>query len=123
MNNAQEERNRRLLIIDDNRTIHDDFRKIFAPGEKAVSSAEESEALLFGNSVKTATHPHFEADSAYQGHEGFTLVKRSLEEGRPYAMAFIDVRMPPGWDGVETTRRIWEVYPDLQIVLCTAYSD
>src|SRR5258708_17503219 len=38
-------------------------------------------------------------------------------------MAFVDVRMPPGWDGVETTAKIWEKYPDLQVVLCTAYSD
>jgi signal transduction histidine kinase/AmiR/NasT family two-component response regulator len=38
-------------------------------------------------------------------------------------MAFVDVRMPPGWDGVETTAKIWEKYPDLQVVICTAYSD
>ena len=38
-------------------------------------------------------------------------------------MAFVDVRMPPGWDGVETITRIWEVDPDLQIVVCTAYAD
>jgi putative two-component system response regulator len=50
-------------------------------------------------------------------------VEESLEKGKPYACAFIDVRMPPGWDGVETAKRIWEVDPDLPIVLCTAYSD
>ena len=38
-------------------------------------------------------------------------------------MAFVDVRMPPGWDGVETTAKIWQKYPDLQVVICTAYSD
>jgi PAS domain S-box-containing protein len=38
-------------------------------------------------------------------------------------MAFVDVRMPPGWDGIETIAKIWDVYPDLQIVICTAYSD
>jgi PAS domain S-box-containing protein len=67
--------------------------------------------------------PQFDLDSAYQGQEGFALVKKALEEGRPHAMAFVDVRMPPGWDGVETTRRIWEIDPDLQVVICTAYSD
>ena len=51
------------------------------------------------------------------------MVCRALEEGRPYMMAFVDVRMPPGWDGVETTSKIWEHYPDLQVVICTAYSD
>src|SRR5258708_19048976 len=38
-------------------------------------------------------------------------------------MAFVDVRMRPGWDGIETTAKIWEKYPDLQVVICTAYSD
>ena len=51
------------------------------------------------------------------------MVRRALEEHLPYMMAFVDVRMPPGWDGVETTARIWEHYPDLQVVICTAYSD
>ena len=51
------------------------------------------------------------------------MVQRALQEERPYAMAFMDVRMPPGWDGIETTERIWQVSPNLQIVLCTAYSD
>jgi PAS domain S-box-containing protein len=51
------------------------------------------------------------------------MVKQALADNRPYALAFVDVRMPPGWDGVETIARIWEVNPDLQIVVCTAYAD
>jgi len=51
------------------------------------------------------------------------LVKKSLEDGDPFALAFVDVRMPPGWDGIETVARIWQEYPDLQVVICTAYSD
>jgi CheY-like chemotaxis protein len=62
-------------------------------------------------------------DSAFQGQEALEMVKRSLEAGRPYAMAFMDIRMPPGWDGVQTTMRIWEIHPDLQTVICIAYSD
>ena len=65
----------------------------------------------------------FELDSAYQGQEGFEMVKGALAENRPYALAFVDVRMPPGWDGIETIARIWEVDPELQIVVCTAYAD
>ncbi len=65
----------------------------------------------------------FEVDSAFQGQEGLELIDRSLVDQRPYAMAFVDVRMPPGWDGIETIARIWERYPDLQVVVCTAYSD
>ena len=51
------------------------------------------------------------------------MIGKSLLEGRPYSLAFVDVRMPPGLDGVQTTRMIWEKYPDLQVVMCTAYSD
>jgi signal transduction histidine kinase len=67
--------------------------------------------------------PKFQIDSAYQGQEGLAAIEKSLEENHPYAMAFVDVRMPPGWDGVETAARIWQKYPDLQVVICTAYSD
>jgi two-component system, NtrC family, sensor kinase len=67
--------------------------------------------------------PVFEMDSAYQGQEGLAMLEQAQKEGRPYWMAFVDVRMPPGWDGVETISRLWEVAPDLQVVICTAYSD
>jgi PAS domain S-box-containing protein len=123
MTQLNHDKNRRVLIIDDNRTIHDDFRKILTSDELSQSAFEDSAALVFGDSVRKAAPPEFEVESAYQGQEGVALVKKALEEGRPYAMAFVDVRMPPGWDGVETARRIWEIDPDLQIVICTAYSD
>ena len=64
----------------------------------------------------------FEIDSAYQGQEGLEMVEQALREERPYAMAFVDVRMPPGWDGVHTISQIWKTYPELQVVICTAYS-
>jgi len=69
------------------------------------------------------TDVEFEIDSAFQGQEGLAKVQHALNEGRPYAMAFVDVRMPPGWDGIETISRIWKMYPELQVVICTAYSD
>jgi signal transduction histidine kinase len=62
-------------------------------------------------------------DSAYQGQEGLEKVKEALAQNRPFALAFVDVRMPPGWDGVQTVEELWKVDPRLQIVLCTAYSD
>jgi DNA-binding LytR/AlgR family response regulator len=68
-------------------------------------------------------YPVFEIDSAYQGREGMDLIEKSLREDHPYALAFVDVRMPPGWDGIETASKIWEKYPDLQVVICTAFSD
>ena len=78
---------------------------------------------LFGESPEKSTYAGFELDSAYQGQEGLEMVKQALAVGRPYGVAFIDVRMPPGWDGIETTARLWEVCPELQVVICTAYSD
>jgi PAS domain S-box-containing protein len=62
-------------------------------------------------------------ESAFQGEEGLTKVERALAAEKPYALAFVDMRMPPGWDGLETIRRLWQVYPELEVVICTAYSD
>ena len=81
------------------------------------------ESILFERPAPRPRAAGFELDSAYQGQDGLEMVKRALAEERPYAMAFVDVRMPPGWDGVETISRIWEVDPDLQVVVCTAYVD
>jgi len=122
MNDLPVVKNRRILVIDDNRSIHDDFRKILSPAA-STAALDATEAELFGKPADTAWQAQFEIDSAYQGQEGMSLVHKALDEGRPYAMAFVDVRMPPGWDGVETTRKIWEVDHEIQIVLCTAYSD
>jgi diguanylate cyclase len=113
--------NRRILVIDDNEAIHQDFRKILGPeGEGAVALAA-SEAALFGEA--SPQRQGFEVDSAYQGEQALTMVVRALAENQPYALAFVDVRMPPGWDGVETIERLWQVDAQLQIALCTAYSD
>ncbi|BBP79122.1 EAL domain-containing protein [Pseudomonas gingeri] len=113
--------NRRILIIDDTTSIHDDFRKILGPEQDDELSLDSTETLLFG--VSRPERQTFELDSAYQGQEALELVKLAQAASRPYAMAFIDMRMPPGWDGLETIERLWKVAPDLQIALCTAYSD
>ena len=115
--------NRRILVIDDNRAIHEDFRKILGRENHSSTGLETAEAALFGEAAPQVELPTFEIDSAFQGQEGLDLIEKSLRENRPYAMAFVDVRMPPGWDGVETTAKIWQRYPDLQVVICTAYSD
>jgi signal transduction histidine kinase/PleD family two-component response regulator/HPt (histidine-containing phosphotransfer) domain-containing protein len=115
--------NRRLLVIDDNPAIHEDFRKIFCVQTPTAQVLSQAEAALFGETEATGDDPTFELDSAFQGQEGLKRVMAALQEKRPYAVAFLDIRMPPGWDGIETAARIWEQDPDLQIVLCTAYSD
>ena len=67
--------------------------------------------------------PHFELDSAFQGREGVELALAAMKEGRRYAMAFVDMRMPPGWDGLETIERLWEVDPQIQVCICSAHTD
>jgi signal transduction histidine kinase len=116
--------NRRILIIDDNKAIHEDFRKILCKHRNLPDNLTAAEAALFGDEDSTPLQlPEFEIDSAYQGQEGFEMIEKSLQGNHPYAMAFVDVRMPPGWDGIETTAQIWKKYPELQVVICTAYSD
>lgn len=116
-------KNRRILLIDDNRDIHEDFRKILWRPSQSKDHVTAYGDALFGETTPKFQFPTFEIDSAYQGQQGLELIEKSLREDRPYALAFVDVRMPQGWDGVETACKIWEKYPCLQVVLCTAYSD
>jgi two-component system, sensor histidine kinase and response regulator len=113
--------NRRILLIDDMPSIHEDFRKILE-SRSSTRDLDDAEAALFGEAAP-ASGESFELDSAYQGREAAAMVARSVQGGRPYAMAFVDMRMPPGWDGVETIERLWRIDPQLQVVICTAYSD
>ncbi|AHL35722.1 diguanylate cyclase [Pseudomonas brassicacearum] len=113
--------NRRILVVDDTPAIHQDFRKILSPGTNGNDSLDDTESLLFGTSH--VSQLQFQIDSAYQGEEALELVKRAQAEGQPYALVFADMRMPPGWDGLQTIERLWEADPRLQIALCTAFSD
>jgi diguanylate cyclase (GGDEF)-like protein/PAS domain S-box-containing protein len=113
--------NLRVLLVDDMQSIHADFRKILAP-PLVTTDLDADEALLFGEPTEAAS-VCFEMDSAYQGVEALEKVRAAQLAGLPYAMAFIDMRMPPGWDGVETVEHLWLADSRLQIVLCTAFSD
>ncbi|HLP76534.1 MAG TPA: response regulator [Candidatus Paceibacterota bacterium] len=126
MNNNPSPSKRRILVVDDNPEIHQDFRKILGMTERRKKKISAAEAILFGLETEADAQdsmPDFEIDSAFQGQEALERVTDSLRDQKPYAMAFVDVRMPPGWSGIETVSRIWKVYPDLQVVICTAYSD
>jgi CheY-like chemotaxis protein len=113
----------RILVIDDNPMIHRDFKKILGGSTPQEDAFEQAETLLFGAENKEGKRLDFAIDSAFQGAEGLSLVQTACVSHRPYALAFVDVRMPPGWDGVETTARIWNSDPNLQVVICTAYAD
>jgi diguanylate cyclase (GGDEF)-like protein len=125
--------NFRIILIDDNPNIHSDFIKILSLN-KNDKNLDDLESKLFGDGTKpapivqektedTIDKPIFEIDTASQGQEGVEKIRLALEEGRPFALAFVDIRMPPGWDGVETIKHIWKIDKDIQVVICTAYSD
>lgn len=122
MMNGETRENRRILVIDDNVSIHEDFRKILAP-PKDSDSLDQARAALFGETPTLPPQVRYELEFADQGREGFGLAQSAVHEGNPFAVAFVDMRMPPGWDGLETTEHIWYVDPEIQIVICTAYSD
>ena len=123
------EENRRILIVDDNAAIHEDFAKILPGQPEDFDSFDDLEKGLFGDMTSREIIPmnwdpnFYELTHAYQGQEAFELVRQAEEENRPFALIFMDVRMPPGWDGIETIKRIWEKWPHLEMVICTAYSD
>ncbi len=115
----------RILIVDDTASIHQDFAKVLASPATPRAALDDLTSAVFGGSqaARRPAMPTFEVHSAYQGVEALELVRRATAEGRPYAVAFVDMRMPPGWDGLETTSQLWAVDPDIQVVICTAYSD
>jgi diguanylate cyclase (GGDEF)-like protein len=115
--------NRRILIVDDNPAIHDDFLKILGAEPGSGAALAVAELALLGEIAAPVLRPSFEVESAMQGKDGVEMVQRACAAGRPYAMAFVDMRMPPGWDGLETIERLWAVDPHVQVVICSAHSD
>lgn len=115
--------NFRIIIIDDNPAIHHDFIKILATSASATPVLDILSVKLFGKKEESIHLPQFEIDTAFQGQEGVSRIEEAKRQGKNYSLAFVDVRMPPGWDGVETIKHIWEVDKDIQVVICTAYSD
>lgn len=114
----------RIIVIDDNIDIHNDFIKILTTNTVDDTLYTELDEKLFGNEESNAIKlPKFIIDTAMQGKEGFEKIKIAAEADKPYSLAFVDIRMPPGWDGIETIKNIWEIDPNMQIVICTAYSD
>ena len=115
----------RILVVDDNVAIHGDFRKVLGTDAEDAAQAALAvlEADLFGETRSGASRPKFDITSAYQGQEAVEMARNALAEGRPFAMAFVDMRMPPGWDGLQTIEHLWAADPDVQVVICSAHTD
>lgn len=113
----------RILIVDDTRSIHDDFRKILVRAESAHDNLSKVENEILDLISSEEVQRSFSLDSAYQGASALIMARRATEESKPYALAFIDMQMPPGLNGLETALELMRSEPDLQIVICTAYSN
>lgn len=123
--------NTRVLIIDDEEMVRDNIEEILVP-KKAVKNDKLASAadLLFGDEEEAEetvisenkTFPEFTVDKAVNGKQGFEFVAKAVKENAPYAVIFLDMRMP-GWDGLETAKRIRSVDTKAEIIIVTAYSD
>jgi len=113
--------NYRVLIVDDQEEIHNDFEEMLVSGSTKRATDELADAFV-SQSDKPVL-PQFELSHATSGEEACAMVKAAQESNRPFALAYIDVRMPPGTDGVETVRQIRQFEQDIEIVIMTAYSD
>ncbi len=127
MNPSGSSKRRRMLIIDDTESVHASFRTLFEKRPTTSSFAAAKAALLSG--TPGAAMPAasggatFDLDFALQGREGVDKAAKARLNGDPYLVAFVDMRMPPGWDGATTIKHLWEVDPDMQVVVCTAFAD
>ena len=130
------EQNKRILIVDDNPSIHEDFKKILPAASDDHRDDERDELNALYDQVFGETNPEaagdealdrdvtgYELSHALQGQDALEMIREAELEGRPFALTFMDVRMPPGWDGIVTIREIWAQFPDVEVVICTAYSD
>lgn len=124
--------NKRLLIVDDQQDLREQLGKLLSRSTKrneTVSLVKQMRSRLLGSAPEEKDADEFaekggyEVETAGQGQEAFEMVKRALEAGRPYSVMFLDMRMPPGWDGMETAKRIREIDRRIEIVIMTAYAD
>ncbi|HEX4693181.1 GGDEF domain-containing response regulator [Sphingomonas sp.] len=118
----------RILIVDDEPAMHDSYRRCFAPVENAGAEVLSGMAAeLFGDDAPTPPAIDdvidFDAVHCMQGLDAVAEVEASIAQGVPFAVAFIDVRMPPGIDGKETAARIRAIDPNINLVIVTGFSD
>ncbi|MCH7869333.1 MAG: response regulator [Myxococcales bacterium] len=125
----------RIIVIDDNEAIQADFKtildaRLILESKKSITddALNDLEEELFGAADKHGDASEddfagFEIETASQGQEGYEKVKAAIEAGTPFSLAFVDMRMPPGWDGLITAEHLLQADPGLEIVICSAYSD
>ncbi|MCX7708513.1 MAG: EAL domain-containing protein [Clostridia bacterium] len=121
----------RILIVDDNKDIHEDIKFILNSSATTIQDVETQSLKdeLFGSEPETNQSRNllypvcYTIDDAYQGEEAIAMVQKAVDEDEPYSLIFMDVRMPPGMDGIQAIKKIWQIQPCVEVVICTAYSD
>lgn len=115
----------RILIADDDEHILDCYREAFGESDVTdhMKALDALEAELFDPSSDIEDAPKFDVVSCKQGDDAITLAKEAATDGHPFDVVILDVRMPPGIDGVEAGSQIRELDPDVEIVFVTGYSD
>lgn len=124
-------KNKRILIVDDQKDLREQLAKLLMrSGRKneTVSLVEQMRKKLLGTEegqeeTEIPQEDGYEVDIAGQGKDAYEMVKKALNESRPYALMFTDMRMPPGWDGLETSKKVRELDRNIEIVIMTAYAD
>lgn len=113
--------NRRVLIVDDQEEIHSDFEEMLTRG--LAKATTDALAAAFVPENDNTFLPEFRLFHAMSGEEACAVVEMAKDSGCPFAAAYIDIRMPPGIDGIETIQQIRKIEQDLEIVIMTAYTD
>ena len=121
--------NTSVLVIDDEEMVRDNIEDILMPHGKSEEQHNIDSAfdILFGSPkplllTRTKCIPAFTVDKASNGMEGVKKVRKAVENGTPYAVIFLDMRMP-GWNGLETAVEIRKYDAKAEIIFVTAYSD
>ena len=117
--------NNRILVIDDDLDIWQAYQKVLGPASSSADSLVNDLDKVVDNMLdrSVAAKEDFQLSFAGQGQEGFALAEAAVQKGEPFALAFVDIRMPPGWDGMETAAKLHKLDPNLEIIIVTAYAD
>lgn len=116
----------RVLLADDEEAIVHVYSvglgHYFAPSEPPPPDETDLlEEELYG--LEKDLRPRAELTLCRQGDEAVQLVREALDEGEPFDVIVLDIRMPPGIDGVEAARQIRELMPEVQILFVSGFSD
>lgn len=112
----------RILVVDDDAMLIGEYLRClgedFEP-DAATSTLGDLEKVLFGEETNEKGGATFDVQSRSQGEAAVEAVRDAIKTGRPFAIVFLDIRMPPGIDGIEAAKRIREIDPNVNIVIVT----